>query len=141
MARAGAKAIALATLFYGSASAAPPEKPEKPADKTTSEKTSEEAKEHYIRGRREFDLGKYEVAISEYQIAYNLKNDPTYSWQNHVRFDPATEAQGRSLQAGAIACYVAGGVIAVVGVVAIALGMRSRGQPATIARSALRWSF
>lgn len=38
--------------------------------------TARDAKEHFARGRRKFDLAKYDAAIDEYMIAYNLHADP-----------------------------------------------------------------
>src|SRR5262249_20752976 len=35
-----------------------------------------EAREHYLKGTKAFDLGAYEEAIAEYTAAYRLKNDP-----------------------------------------------------------------
>ena len=34
-----------------------------------------EAKEHYIKGTKAFELGAYEEAIAEYSAAYRLKDD------------------------------------------------------------------
>lgn len=35
-----------------------------------------EAHKHYIKGTKAFDLGAYDEAISEYSIAYRIKDDP-----------------------------------------------------------------
>jgi tetratricopeptide (TPR) repeat protein len=35
-----------------------------------------EARAHFEKGRREFDIGLYDKAIEEFQIAYTIKNDP-----------------------------------------------------------------
>jgi tetratricopeptide (TPR) repeat protein len=34
------------------------------------------AREHFERGRKQFDLGRYDAAISEYSAAYEIKDDP-----------------------------------------------------------------
>jgi tetratricopeptide (TPR) repeat protein len=34
------------------------------------------AQEHYIKGKRAFELGQYDEAISEYSLAYKAKDDP-----------------------------------------------------------------
>jgi tetratricopeptide (TPR) repeat protein len=240
MARTPLIAAAIALFALSTAHAEPPE----------------DAKDHFIKGRRAYDLGMYDKAIAEYQLAYNLKPDPallfniaqchrlanhlelavvfyqnyldlvptspkrpeiveaivqlkreiranrpleqkekfdslpprlddfpdpphpggrmmtlgatllacglvagagagiafglaaadkaaeiTYASEHHVPFDPATESAGRSLQLGSILGYALGGAVAVVGVVLIAVGARTKPEPAATAFAPLRWSF
>lgn len=35
-----------------------------------------EAKEHFVKGTKAFDLGAYDEAVNEYSLAYRLLDDP-----------------------------------------------------------------
>jgi tetratricopeptide (TPR) repeat protein len=42
------------------------------------EKTTEQARQHYAKGKQAFDLGKWDDAIAEFEAAYKLRSDPTF---------------------------------------------------------------
>jgi tetratricopeptide (TPR) repeat protein len=42
------------------------------------EKATEQARQHYEKGKQEFDLGKWDDAIAEFEQAYRLRGDPTF---------------------------------------------------------------
>jgi hypothetical protein len=42
------------------------------------EKATEQARQHYAKGKQAFDLGKWDDAIAEFEEAYKLRSDPTF---------------------------------------------------------------
>jgi tetratricopeptide (TPR) repeat protein len=76
----GASVVVLALVALTSTSA---------ADERT------EAKEHFVKGTKAFDLGAYEEAVSEYSAAYRLHDDPALLYniaQAHRLAEHTTEA-------------------------------------------------
>ena len=42
------------------------------------EDATEQARQHYAKGKQAFDLGKWDDAIAEFEDAYRLRSDPTF---------------------------------------------------------------
>jgi tetratricopeptide (TPR) repeat protein len=49
-----------------------------PSPARADEKTTEQARQHYTKGKQAFDLGKWDDAIAEFEEAYKLRSDPTF---------------------------------------------------------------
>jgi tetratricopeptide (TPR) repeat protein len=49
-----------------------------PAPARADDEATEQARQHYLKGTKYFDLGQWEDAIAEYREAYKLRSDPAF---------------------------------------------------------------
>ena len=49
-----------------------------PSPARADEEATEQARQHYAKGKQAFDLGKWDDAIAEFEEAYKLRSDPTF---------------------------------------------------------------
>jgi tetratricopeptide (TPR) repeat protein len=49
-----------------------------PSPARADEEATEQARQHYEKGKQAFDLGKWDDAIAEFEEAYRLRSDPTF---------------------------------------------------------------
>ena len=49
-----------------------------PAPARADDEATEQAREHYLKGTKYFDLGQWDDAIAEYREAYKLRSDPAF---------------------------------------------------------------
>jgi tetratricopeptide (TPR) repeat protein len=49
-----------------------------PSPARADDETTEQARQHYAKGKQAFDLGKWDDAIAEFEEAYKLRSDPTF---------------------------------------------------------------
>jgi tetratricopeptide (TPR) repeat protein len=66
--------VAAALLFFAVAAALT----SVPAPARADDEATEQARQHYLKGTKYFDLGQWDDAIAEYREAYKLRSDPAF---------------------------------------------------------------
>jgi len=49
-----------------------------PGPARADDEATEQARQHYLKGTKYFDLGQWDDAIAEYRDAYKLRSDPAF---------------------------------------------------------------